>query len=155
MPAQGLYPRFSRRRLSEALADSPVVLIHGPRQCGKTTLAQTAGKRAGYAYVTFDDAVARASAADDPVGFVADLPHRVILDGSGAMRDWARNSPSESPLAVFPPRLRSRRGGVELPGTRTTSTRSFNGTFATWRASARWTRFRVCSRLPPPRPLAC
>ena len=27
-------------RLREALADSPVVLLHGPRQCGKTTLAQ-------------------------------------------------------------------------------------------------------------------
>jgi predicted AAA+ superfamily ATPase len=27
-----------------------VVLIHGPRQCGKTTLAQRIGERAGYAY---------------------------------------------------------------------------------------------------------
>ena len=35
-----LYPRFAERRLTEALEDSPVVLIQGPRQCGKTTLAQ-------------------------------------------------------------------------------------------------------------------
>ena len=34
------YPRSVERRLVEALEDSPVVLIHGPRQCGKTTLAQ-------------------------------------------------------------------------------------------------------------------
>jgi len=34
----------------EALADTPVVLIHGPRQCGKTTLAQVVGEREGYAY---------------------------------------------------------------------------------------------------------
>ena len=34
------YPRSIERRLAEALEDSPVVLIHGPRQCGKTTLAQ-------------------------------------------------------------------------------------------------------------------
>lgn len=34
------YPRHVESRLVEALDDSPVVLIHGPRQCGKTTLAQ-------------------------------------------------------------------------------------------------------------------
>jgi predicted AAA+ superfamily ATPase len=64
----------------EALADSPVVLIHSPRQCGKTTLAQQVGKRAGYAYFSFDDGVALAAAEGDPVGFVADLPERAILD---------------------------------------------------------------------------
>ena len=47
MPNSDLYPRFAETRLSEALADSPAVLIHGPCQCGKTTLAQSAGKRAG------------------------------------------------------------------------------------------------------------
>ena len=35
-----LYPRFARARLTEALADTPAVLVHGPRQCGKTTLAR-------------------------------------------------------------------------------------------------------------------
>ncbi len=39
--SQSLYPRYMLPRLREALADSPVVLIHGPRQCGKSTLAQT------------------------------------------------------------------------------------------------------------------
>ena len=67
-------------RLAEALADSPVVLIHGPRQCGKTTLARQIGQRGGYAYFTFDDAVALAAAESDPVAFVADLPDRAILD---------------------------------------------------------------------------
>ena len=33
-----------------------------------------------HAYVTFDDAVARESAETDPMGFVADLPERVIMD---------------------------------------------------------------------------
>lgn len=37
-----LYPHYVERRLEEALEDSLVVLIHGPRQCGKTTLAQFA-----------------------------------------------------------------------------------------------------------------
>lgn len=80
MPERALYPRFAERRLTEALADSPAVLIHGPRQSGKTTLAQTVGARADYTCVTFDDEVTRGVAAADPVGFVADLPQRVILD---------------------------------------------------------------------------
>lgn len=75
-----LYPRYAEPRLIEALADSPVVLIHGPRQCGKTTLARVVGQRLGYAYVTFDDDVARGTAQADPAGFVADLPERAILD---------------------------------------------------------------------------
>ena len=64
----------------EALADSPVLLIHGPRQCGKTTLARTVGERLGYAYSSFDDNVVREAAGADPEGFVADLPERVVLD---------------------------------------------------------------------------
>jgi len=64
----------------EALTDTPVVLIHGPRQCGKTTLVQLVGDERGYAYFTLDDDVVLAAATADPVGFVADLPERAILD---------------------------------------------------------------------------
>ena len=92
------YPRSVQHRLVEALEDSPVVLIHGPRQCGKTTLAQTtcAPKYANfgnhgstprhsqedrdYRYFTFDDPAVRDGAHADPNGFVHDLPERVILD---------------------------------------------------------------------------
>jgi len=80
MPERSLYPRFAEPRLTEALADSPIVLIHGPRQCGKTTLAQIVGKRKGYAYVNLDDDVLCAAAQADPVGFVGDLPESAILD---------------------------------------------------------------------------
>ena len=75
-----LYPRFAAPRLLEALDDTPVVLVHGPRQCGKTTLARTVGLPRGYAYVSFDDPLVLAAAAADPVGFVADLGDRTILD---------------------------------------------------------------------------
>lgn len=75
-----LHARFLLPRLTEALADTPVVLIHGPRQCGKTTLARQVGDAEGYAYLSFDDDVQRASAQADPVGFVADLPDKVVLD---------------------------------------------------------------------------
>ena len=80
MPTPPPYPRFATPRLEQALAESPVVLIHGPRQCGKTTLAQAVGDAHGYGYFSFDDAVTLAAATSDPVGFVADLPERVILD---------------------------------------------------------------------------
>ena len=97
MTENALYTRFAERRLTEALEDSPVALIHGPRQCGKTTLAlmacaperltsggrpvrEPAADSPSHAYLTFDDAVTRESAEADPMGFVADLPERVILD---------------------------------------------------------------------------
>lgn len=75
-----LHPRLVTGRLAAALADSPAVLVHGPRQCGKTTLVQTAGSARGYAYVSFDDQAVLAGARADPAGFVADLPDRVVLD---------------------------------------------------------------------------
>jgi hypothetical protein len=75
-----LYDRFVRPRLTEALDDTPVVLVHGPRQSGKTTLARLVGDAGGYSYFSFDDEVLRASALADPAGFVADLPGRTVLD---------------------------------------------------------------------------
>lgn len=47
---------------------------------GKTTLARIVGSSRGYRYVTFDDDVVRSAAQDDPLGFAASLPERVILD---------------------------------------------------------------------------
>ncbi len=75
-----IYPRLIESHLLEALDDSPAVLIHGPRQCGKTTLARMVGASRGYRYVTFDDDVVRSAAEDDPHGFAAALPERVIID---------------------------------------------------------------------------
>jgi hypothetical protein len=80
MKNQDLYPRYLQPRVIEALADTPVVLIHGPRQCGKTTLARQVGDMSGFTYLSFDDDVQRAAAQADPVGYVTDLPERVILD---------------------------------------------------------------------------
>ena len=97
-----IYPRRIAQHLIEALEYSPVVLIHGPRQCGKTTLSQAVcapeilksrksgvtrgnpplGKVAAgeYKYIGFDEEVSYQNAKTDPAGFVAGLPERVILD---------------------------------------------------------------------------
>lgn len=80
MPSQHLYSRFAAPALAEALEDSPVVLIHGPRQCGKSTLATMLGEKLGYDYISFDDDMVRATAEVDPIGFVEALPQRIILD---------------------------------------------------------------------------
>ena len=75
-----IYSRYAEGALAEALADSPAVLIHGPRQCGKSTLARMVGDPRGYGYISFDDDVARTAAESDPPGFVAGLPEYAILD---------------------------------------------------------------------------
>ena len=72
-----MYPRFARARIEEALSDTRVVLISGPRQSGKTTLAtDIAADR--FPYLTLDDATVLQSALDDPVGFIRGLDRAVI-----------------------------------------------------------------------------
>ena len=80
MQTTSLYPRYAEKPLAEALSDSPAVLVHGPRQCGKTTLVRLIGDSLGYNYISFDDDVARAAADADPAGFVSGLPERATLD---------------------------------------------------------------------------
>lgn len=73
-------PRLLAARVRTALEDTPVVLIHGARQSGKTTLARMVGEPLGFKYLSFDDAATLDFAQEDPVGFVDGLPERVILD---------------------------------------------------------------------------
>ena len=56
-------------RLREALADTPAVLIHGPRQSGKTTSPRAVGEPRDYQYVSFDDDAVLKLAKSDPIGF--------------------------------------------------------------------------------------
>jgi len=74
------YPRFSESQLQDAVADTPVILIHGSRQCGKTTLAQFFGEKRDYHYITFDDVTQLQAATSDPIGFIQNLPEKVLLD---------------------------------------------------------------------------
>ena len=80
MTTQQIIPRQSEQLLAELIPHSPVVLIHGPRQSGKTTLAKLIGDRLGYSYYTFDNLKTLAAVQSDPTRFIYALPDRVILD---------------------------------------------------------------------------
>ncbi len=74
-------PRHLRPRLLAALADSPVVFLHGARQSGKSTLVQSLiGAEYRAHYLTLDDSAVLAAAQLDPQGFVGALETPVIID---------------------------------------------------------------------------
>jgi predicted AAA+ superfamily ATPase len=72
-----MYPRFIERRIREALADTRVVLLAGPRQSGKTTLAEKFAAD-GMPFLTLDDQTTLDTARADPVGFVRGLDRAII-----------------------------------------------------------------------------
>lgn len=76
-PAPRLYPRLIEARITEALADTPVVLLAGPRQVGKTTLVRQLAPP-GMRYLTLDDQLTLLSAKDDPVGMIRSIDSAVI-----------------------------------------------------------------------------
>lgn len=70
-------PRCLQPALLRALADTPVVLVNGARQVGKTTLVRAVpGRR----YLNLDDATVLAAARSDPAGFLGGLQGPVTLD---------------------------------------------------------------------------
>lgn len=72
---------FQRRiepRIAEALLDTPVVLLAGPRQAGKTTLVRQIAQQQGLRYLTLDDELTLLSAREDPVGMIRSLDRAVI-----------------------------------------------------------------------------
>jgi len=72
-----LYPRLIENRIIEAMADTPVVLIAGPRQAGKTTLVRQVADK-GRRYLTLDDELTLLAAREDPAGMVRNLDSVVI-----------------------------------------------------------------------------
>ncbi|MCY4261344.1 MAG: ATP-binding protein, partial [Rhodobacteraceae bacterium] len=71
------YPRSLRRKVKDAMGDTRVVLISGPRQAGKTTLAKKLTD-AGRRYVTLDDEGVYQAALTDPVNFIRQCGHVTI-----------------------------------------------------------------------------
>jgi predicted AAA+ superfamily ATPase len=69
---------MAEQMVADALADTPVVIVVGPRQCGKSTLAMKFGE--GREYVTLDDPVFLAHATENPADFLHAHPAPLIID---------------------------------------------------------------------------
>jgi predicted AAA+ superfamily ATPase len=78
MTPVSLYPRGIEPRIAAALQDTPVVLLAGPRQAGKTTLVRQIAAQRGLRYLTLDDELTLLSAREDPVGMIRSLDRAVI-----------------------------------------------------------------------------
>ena len=72
-----LFTRRIESRIAEAMADTPVVLLAGPRQAGKTTLVRQVAQ-GRLRYLTLDDDLTLLSAQQDPVGMIRSLDRAVI-----------------------------------------------------------------------------
>lgn len=73
-----LHARYLSTRLSQALSDTPVVLLNGARQTGKTTLAEQIAARSDGRYLTLDEPTMLDAALSDPVSFV-DVDERLTV----------------------------------------------------------------------------
>jgi predicted AAA+ superfamily ATPase len=74
----GMIKRKIDVELKKLLSEYPVVTILGPRQAGKTTLAQTALE--GFEYCNLESAENRDFALNDPKAFLSQFKGQVILD---------------------------------------------------------------------------
>lgn len=77
-----MWQRKITSRLLHALSDTPVVVLQGARQTGKSTLVQAIGEREHPAlYLTMDNITTLVAARQDPVGFLSGLQgQNVVLD---------------------------------------------------------------------------
>ena len=76
-----MYQRYSEGLITLAMKDTPVVLLNGARQTGKTTLVQAiAPKLQNAVYMTLDDPTVLASAAGDPRGLLDTPGDTLIID---------------------------------------------------------------------------
>jgi predicted AAA+ superfamily ATPase len=77
-----MYQRYIANPITEALKDTPVILINGARQTGKSTLCHQlveAGSFDGQ-IMTMDDPTTLTAAQADPLGFLQDLSPHAIID---------------------------------------------------------------------------
>ena len=77
-PDDDLLPRALEPSVLEAMGDTPVVCLLGPRQCGKSTLAARLDPER--LFVSLDESRYLDTALSDPDGFVRSLPSRVTID---------------------------------------------------------------------------
>lgn len=78
MQNSSLYPRSIEPHVAAAMQDTPVVLLSGPRQSGKTTLVRQIAEQQQLRYLTLDDELTLLAAKEDPVGMIRSLDRAVI-----------------------------------------------------------------------------
>ncbi len=66
--------------VEEALDSFRVVVLHGARQCGKSTLARLVASSRHGAYASLDDEATLDAALADPQGFLLDQAHPLVVD---------------------------------------------------------------------------
>lgn len=74
-----LYPRWQKKTIQQMMLERRVLLLNGPRQCGKTTLARELISEQTE-YRTLDDGTLREAAENDPQGFIKRHTHTLIID---------------------------------------------------------------------------
>lgn len=72
--------RHLRPRVEQALERSRVVMLHGARQCGKTTLAQMLAEARGGTYFSLDDEIHRQALLDDPLSYLSRNERPLVID---------------------------------------------------------------------------
>ena len=72
--------RHIQNAVQLAMADTPVVLLNGARQTGKTTLVQAMAAGSETPYFNLDDYATLALASGDPAGFIRNLTGPVVID---------------------------------------------------------------------------
>lgn len=76
-----LYPRFIKKSMTSALMDTPVIMIIGARQTGKSTLMkELISQYESGEYITLDDVTNLTSARNDPYYFLSRLKTPAVID---------------------------------------------------------------------------
>jgi hypothetical protein len=122
-PLGAVVPRHASNAVTEALADTRVVLLNGARQSGKSTLVRVITKDHGAEWRNLDNALTRQAALADPTGFV-DFPELLVIDeiqrapellpgnqGTGRCRSQARQVPANRLSSGARPACASRHAG--------------------------------------------
>ncbi|MDE0162236.1 MAG: ATP-binding protein [Acidimicrobiaceae bacterium] len=86
-PVGGHLRRHLGNRIRDALGGFRVVVLHGARQTGKTTLARLISEESGGTYVTLEDEPTLRAAVDDPAAFLTSWPTPLVVDEVQAAGD--------------------------------------------------------------------
>ncbi|MCY4325156.1 MAG: AAA family ATPase [Betaproteobacteria bacterium] len=79
VPAQRYFARHVETRIRKALADTRIVALVGPRQAGKSFLAQRIADADGRRFLSLDDEDTR-ELASDPVSFMRSYHNGAVID---------------------------------------------------------------------------